>query len=285
MEIAFLGTGIMGFPMARNLATASAEHHVRAWNRSPEKAQGLAEHGVGVVADAAEAVAGADVVVTMLTDGPATLEVARLMLDGVSDGAVWWQAGTVGLDADRELAALAREHGVAYLDGPVLGTRQPAEQGALIVLASGPAAARERCASLFAAVGSRTVVVSDEAGAGSRLKLVVNGWLGALTVAAADAILLARALDLDPQLFLDTVKGGPLDVAYLQLKGGAMLAGEFDPPSFPLRHAAKDVRLVRDAARAAGAELALPPAILARFEAAEERGHGDADMAAVVLGG
>lgn len=285
MEIAFLGTGIMGFPMARNIASVEgAGHHVRAWNRTAEKAERLREHGVAVSADPGTTVDGADVVVTMLADGPATVAVAREVLDRIAADAVWWQAGTVGIEADRELAALAAERGVAYVDGPVLGTRQPAEAGQLVVLAAGPAAARERLAPLFAAVAAKTVVLGDDAGEGSRLKLVMNHWVVALTAATADTVLLARALGIDPQRFLDTIAGGPLDAGYAQQKGGAMIAGQFEPPSFPLRLAAKDVRLVLDAARTGGLGLALAPAVLERFEAAERKGLGDADMAALILG-
>lgn len=283
MEIAFLGTGIMGLPMARNIATAG-EDGVRAWNRTPEKAESLREHGVELADDPGAAVDGADVVVTMLADGPATIAIAVAMLPHTGEDVVWWQAGTVGLEADRELAGLAREAGVAYVDGPVLGTRQPAEDGELIILSAGPPAARHRCEPLFDAVGAKTVFLGEEAGAGSRLKLVLNHWIASLTAATADTILLARALGVDPQVFLDTIEGGPLDAGYAQLKGGAMIAGAFAPPSFPLSLAAKDVRLVLEAARASGLELALAPGALARFEAAEERGHGGEDMAAVILG-
>ncbi len=283
MNIAFLGTGIMGLPMARNIA-GEDDHSVRAWNRTRAKAEPLAEAGVEIAEDPGTAVQEAEVIVTMLADGPATLEVAAAMLPHAADGAVWWQAGTVGLEADRELAAMAREADLDYVDGPVLGTRQPAEKGELTVLSAGPPAARHRCAPLFDAVGARTVFLGEEAGAGTRLKLVLNHWIVALTAATADTILLARALGVDPQTFLDTIAGGPLDAGYAQLKGEAMIAGAFSPPSFPLSLAAKDVRLVLEAARAGGLELALAPGALARFEAAEERGHGDEDMAAVILG-
>lgn len=283
MKIAFLGTGIMGFPMTRNIAS-TGEHEVRAWNRTPEKAEPLTEHGVEVARDPAAAVDGAEVIVTMLADGPATLEVTAAMLSSASREAVWWQAGTVGLEADQQLAAMARAAGVSYVDGPVLGTRQPAEAGELLVLSAGPPAARHRLEPLFAATGKRTVFLGEEPGAGSRLKLVLNHWIAALTAATADTILLARALGVDPQVFLDTIEGGPLDAGYAQLKGGAMIAGAFTPPSFPLSLAAKDVRLVLEAAHASGLELALAPGALARFESAEDRGHGGEDMAAVILG-
>lgn len=278
MRIAFLGTGIMGLPMARNIAATGEE--VVAWNRTAEKAEPLREHGVTIADDPAAAVAGADVVVTMLTDGPATLEVARAMLGGVAGGAVWWQAGTVGVEADRELQGLAEDHRIAYVDGPVLGTKQPAEDGKLQILASG--AGRDRLTPLFEATGAKTLDLGDQRGAGTRLKLVLNHWIVALTAGLADTVLVARTLGVDPQQFLDAIAGGPLDAGYAQLKGGAMVKGEFSPPSFPLKHAAKDGRLVVEAVD--GLVLAVAPGALRRFEAAAAQGHGDEDMAAVVLG-
>ncbi len=282
MQIAFLGTGTMGAPMVRRLLDAG--HDVRAWNRTREKAEPLAGHGARLADDPAAAARGSEIIVTMLADGAATAEVARQALAAPAEDAVWWQCGTVGLEATEELAGLAAERGAAFLDGPVLGTRGPAQDGTLVVLAAGPEAARERCAPLFEAVAAKVVACGEEPGAGMRLKLVLNHWIGALTASLGDTVRLARALDVDPQVFLDTIAGGPLDAGYAQVKGGAMVAGEFTPVSFALRHAAKDVRLVLDAARQAGLELAIAPAVLARFAAAEERGHGDQDMAAVVLG-
>ncbi len=282
MEIAVLGTGVMGLPMARNIAQSGQA--VRAWNRSREKAEPLAEHGVTVADDPAGAVEGADVVVTMLADGAATAEVARAFLPALDADAVWWQCGTVGLAATEELAGLAREHGVAFVDGPVSGTRKPAEDGTLVILASGPAAAKERCAPLFEATGAKVVDAGEQAGDAMRLKLLLNHWLGTLTAALGDTVALARALDVEPQRFLDAIGGGPLDSGFAQMKGGLMVSGAFDPPSFALRHAAKDLRLALDAAREAGLELAVAPAALERYDAADERGHGGEDLAAVVLG-
>src|SRR4029079_17569216 len=123
--------------------------------------------------------------------------------------AIWLQTSTVGLVGTGRLAALARERGVTFVDAPVLGTRGPAEEGTLTVLASGPEAARPRCQPVLAAIGSRIRWVG-EAGAGSRLKLAVNVWLMGLTEAAAESIALVRRLGLDPQEVLETVAGTPV---------------------------------------------------------------------------
>jgi 3-hydroxyisobutyrate dehydrogenase len=270
MRVAVIGTGIMGAPMARNIAAAG--HEVTVWNRTREKAEGLG----GRVADSpAEAVEGAAAVVTMLSDGDA---VASAM-DGVTLGGdqVWWQASTVGLEATERLASLAGD--AAFVDGPVLGTRKPAEEGKLTVLAAGPPEARERLAPLFEAVAAKTIDVGDEAGASSRLKLVLNAWIVALVESLGETIALAEGLGVDPQRFFDAIGGGPLDLPYAQMKGKLMMERDYGEPSFKLSLAAKDARL---ALEATGLELPLVEAVRSQMEKAVADGYGEDDMAATV---
>jgi 3-hydroxyisobutyrate dehydrogenase len=277
-SVAVLGTGIMGAPMARNLAKAGLE--VRAWNRTREKAEPLASDGIAVADSPAEAVGGADALVTMLADGDAVKEVAHDALADAGD-TLWLQTSTVGLAATRELAELADGTGTPFVDSPVLGTKQPAEQGELTVLASGPEKAREQAAPVFDAIGKQTIWLG-EAGGGTRMKLVLNGWLLALTAALGESIALAQQLGADPATFLEILDGAPMGSPYAQLKGKAILGDKLDDPSFPLELAAKDARLVLEAAaQEAGAEPKLARAATALFEAAVEQGHGEADMAAV----
>jgi NAD binding domain of 6-phosphogluconate dehydrogenase len=134
LEVAVLGTGAMGLPMARNMLRAGLA--VSAWNRSAERAEPLAAGGATIAATPAEAVQRADVVVTMLTDVNATATVAREALSAMRDDAVWAQMGTVGMDGTELCSSLAEERGVAFVDAPVSGTKEPAEQGNLIVLPS-----------------------------------------------------------------------------------------------------------------------------------------------------
>jgi len=162
----------------------------------------------------------------------------------------------------------------------VLGTKAPAEEGKLIVLASGPEDVRERVDPLFDAIGAKTLWLG-EAGAGSRLKLVINTWLLALTEGLAEAIALAEALDVDPQTFLDAIDGGPIGAPYANLKGKLMIERDF-PPSFPLELALKDARLALAAAEAQGLRLGALAAIAEQMERAVEAGHGKADMAATI---
>jgi len=155
MRVAFLGTGIMGLPMARNVAEADID--VKAWNRTTEKAEPLRDAGAEVVAEPAEAVDGADLLVTMLSDSEAVLSVVDEALLEAAGAALWVQMGTIGLEGTERSAELALRAGIELVDAPVLGTKQPAEKGALTVIASGPEDARDRCAPLFDAVGQRTL--------------------------------------------------------------------------------------------------------------------------------
>jgi 3-hydroxyisobutyrate dehydrogenase len=268
----------MGGPMARNMAAAGIE--TRAWNRTREKAEPLADDGIAVAATPAEAVAGSDAVITMLANGDAVREVMAGdagALARMGEGAIWLQMSTIGIAATDEMAGLAQGAGTAFVDAPVLGTRQPAEQGKLVVLAAGPAEAIERCEPVFDAVGSRTITF-DAPGQATRMKLVLNNWVLSVTVATAETIGLAERLEVDPRRFLEAIEGGNLDSDYAQLKGNMMLERSFDP-SFPLGLAAKDARLVLEAAN--GDDLALPVAIERRLADAAKLGHEDEDMAAV----
>jgi 3-hydroxyisobutyrate dehydrogenase len=274
LTVAVLGTGIMGEPIARNLCRAGIA--VRAWNRTRTKAEPLAEEGATVCDEPAEAVAGADIVITMLLDADAVERVMADALPAMAEGAVWAQMSTVGADADR-LAALAAEHGVPYVDCPVLGTRKPAEDGALVILASDTG--DERLRRVFDVIGSRTLA-AGEGTAPSRLKLVINSWVLALTAAVGEANALAEAFGLDPGLFLEAIAGGAVDSPYARMKSAAITTGELSP-SFKTSAATKDARLVTAAARDAGARLRVAEAVREQFTRATELGHGDEDMAAV----
>jgi 3-hydroxyisobutyrate dehydrogenase len=252
VTVTVLGTGIMGAAMARNLLAAGME--VRVWNRTREKAEPLAGDGAAVAASPAEATEGAEFVITMLSDTDAVEDaIGEGALSALGEGGVWIQASTLGMEGSARLAEMASQHGVAYVDAPVLGTRQPAEQGQLIVLASGPEGVRERCAPLFDAIGSR---------------------------ALAETVAFARGIGVEPERFLETIEGGPLGLPYARTKGNMMIEDEF-PTSFSLALARKDAGLVLEAADAQDLRLAITEAVAVRFDEALEAGHGDEDLAAV----
>lgn len=278
-KVTVLGTGIMGAGMARNLVRAGFD--VTVWNRTAERAAPLADDGATVASDAAAAVDGADIVLTMLFDEAAVAAVLDEVLPRIGRGALWIQSSTVGIEASERFADLAARHGLAFLDAPVLGTRQPAEQGKLTVLAGGPADLRERATPVLDAVGARTMWVGERPGDGHRLKLVANAWVLSITSATAQSIALAERLGLDPRLFLEVIGGGPTDSAYAQVKGGNMISGEL-APAFTLGGAVKDAGLILRALRDTGVDDRLMAAVHAQLSAAAEAGHADADMAAVI---
>jgi 3-hydroxyisobutyrate dehydrogenase len=277
--VAVLGTGIMGSGMARNLIGAGMD--VTVWNRSPDRARPLVDAGARMATDAAEAVAGADVVVTMLFDVDAVAQVMEWALPAVAPDAVWVQTSTVGLDGTDRLAELAGRHEVAFVDAPVLGTRGPAEQGTLTVLVGAPEALREAVTPVFDAIGSRTIWVGEKPGDGHRLKLVANSWVASVVTGIAQAVALSEGLGLDPQQFFDAIAGGPLDSAYGKLKAKSMVANEF-PASFAVSGVVKDLDLIAAAMRGADVSSRLMDAMAAAFRTTEAAGHGDDDMAAVV---
>jgi 3-hydroxyisobutyrate dehydrogenase len=265
MRIAVLGTGIMGGPMAKNLAAAG--HEVRAWNRTSEKAEGL---GCTVAATPAEAVEGAEVVLTMLADGP-TVEA---VVPELEPDVLWIQSSTVGVD---ETARFAARH-PRYLDAPVLGSRPVAEAGELLVLAAGP----DRPEELLGAISNRVMWLADEPGAGTRLKLTINLWILNLVENLGETMALSEALGLDRRWFLDAIHGRAMDSPYAQMKGEKIISGDLSP-AFSVRLAAKDVALAVDMAKGAGVDLGIGPETLQRLRRTIELGHGDDDMAAVWL--
>jgi 3-hydroxyisobutyrate dehydrogenase len=274
MIVAVLGTGTMGAPMARNLVAAGLD--VRVWNRTLEKAQAL--EGATAFEKVAEAVRGAEIVLTILSDGSAVEETVAELDFG---DAIWLQMSTVGIVATERLMEIAQGAGVPFVDAPVVGTKQPAEKGELTVLASGPREARSLAQPVFEAVGARTIELG-EAGEGTKLKLVINSWLVSLVETLAETIAFSEAIGVDPERFLETIEGGPLGPAYAQLKGKMMIARKFDP-SFSLALARKDAGLVLEAAQRHGFDAALVDVVARKMDEAIAAGHGDEDMAATFL--
>jgi 3-hydroxyisobutyrate dehydrogenase len=277
-DVAVLGVGTMGSGMAANLLAAG--HRVRVWNRSPRRTAPLVARGAVEAGSPGEAVQGVDVMLTMLYDVDATRAVLTEAAAGVTSGTLWIQSGTVGPDGATELAELAQRAGLRFLDAPVLGTKKPAEEGSLTVLASGDPDLRDRAAPVLDAVGSRTVWVGDAPGAASALKLACNAWVLTLTAATAQSLALAAAQGVDPSLFLEAISGSSTDSPYAQLKGPAMLAARFEP-AFALDAGLKDLRLIGAAARANGIPDTLLGAVEAAYRTASESGHGKDDIAAV----
>jgi 3-hydroxyisobutyrate dehydrogenase len=215
----------------------------------------------------------------MLADADAVLETAAVAFAAVDRDTTWIQMSTIGVEGTERCRELAAQRDVTLIDAPVLGTRAPAEQGKLIVLASGPEDRRAGCEPIFAAVGARTEWLG-EAGAATRLKVVINGWLVGVVGVLAETITVARALGVDPERFFAAVEGGPLDLPYARTKGAAMVAESFDDASFRLALSRKDGDLLLAAVAGAGLEIPILQAVVQRLRDVEAAGHGDEDLAA-----
>lgn len=209
--IAVLGTGRMGRPIAHNLLAAG--YRVSVWNRTAERAEPLAAEGARLASTPAEAAAGVDLLLTMLTDGNA---VGNAMigregaLASLRPGSAWIQMATIGDEWTERLAGIAAGHGLEFVDAPVSGSDGPARAGELVVLASGSDEVRARVQPVFDAIGNKTLWLGP-AGSGSRMKLVLNNWLASQVEAVAETIALTEALGVDPHLFVDTIDDGPWD--------------------------------------------------------------------------
>ena len=281
VTVALLGAGTMGAPIARNLLRAGLDVHV--WNRTPAKAAALVADGARTASTPAEAAVGADVLITMLTDGAAVEHV----MDGPSGalatlapGAIWIQMSTIGVEWTDRLADLAVRHDVVFVDAPVSGSSGPAGRGQLVILASGAQSVRPLVKPIFDILGEHTLWL-ERVEDGSRLKLALNNWLAVLVEGMAETLTLSCALGVDPRFVLQAIADGPMASEYAMAKGAAMLDAEF-APGFPLRHATKDAALALRAAHQHGVDLPLTSALLPRWKEAIARDHGADDVAAAV---
>ncbi|MDQ1599195.1 MAG: 3-hydroxyisobutyrate dehydrogenase [Actinomycetota bacterium] len=274
MKVTILGAGRMGSGMAARLAETG--HEVTVWDRNPGQAAGLVDLGVTVADGVAAAADDAGVVITMVTNGEAVKAVAEPMLAAMPAGAIWVQASTVGAEWADTLRTLADANGQPMVDAPVSGSTEPARTGKLSWLVSGPPDAVEIARPVLDALGERVLVVGLRQEA-SRLKLVVNTWMTAVTVAMADALAAADRLGIPPQSLLDVIGDGPLAMPYALQKARLMTNHDY-PPGFPVELALKDIRL---AEQAEGRQPPLIRAVEERLQRAVAAGHGRDDLAAV----
>jgi 3-hydroxyisobutyrate dehydrogenase len=281
VRVTVLGAGIMGSAMTRNLVAAGL--NTRVWDRSSAATVPLAAAGAVVAPSARAAVQGADVVITMLPTADAAESV--VFDEGVAaafaDGCVWAQMGTVGVEATVRFGErlAAQRPGVVFVDAPVSGSKGPAEQGQLLILASGPAAAADRLDPVFAILGRKTVWLG-QAGQGSRVKLAVNAYMSILIEGVAETLELADRFGIGHQQLAEAIEGGPLDAPIADAKLHKMDRGDY-APEFPLEWALKDVDLAIGAA--GGQTLPLLAALSGQWHAAVAAGHGRQDISAARL--
>jgi 3-hydroxyisobutyrate dehydrogenase len=281
-RIGFIGLGIMGSRMAANLARAG--HRLTVCTHTPGKAERWAsEHAAVAVATPAEVAAISDVVISMVVDGA---QVASVLLgeDGViasaHPGLLCVDMSTIAPADTRGIGAALDERGVQMLDAPVTGSSPRAEDGTLTIMVGGEAGAYERARPLLATMG-RLVVHVGELGQGETLKLINNAVAAANAATVAEALLLAHAVELDLDAFVEVLASGSGASTQLELKSGPMREHDF-ATLFKTAHLLKDVRLCLEEAQRVG--VPFPAAAHARdlLTATMARGHGEHDYASLI---
>lgn len=279
-SIAFLGTGLMGAPMARRLLHSGFA--VTVWNRNREKAQDLAQDGATVADTPAAAVAGASVVFTMLTDGNAVEDV--LFRQGVAEalaaGAVVIDSSSISPDAAREHATKLAERGIAHLDAPVSGGVVGATAGTLAIMAGGDAAVIDELADVFAPLGRVTHV--GPSGCGQLAKLG-NQQIVAITIGAvAEAMLLVEAGGGSQDAFRRAIRGGFAESRILDVHGQRMVDRDFGTAG-PSKLQLKDLNNIVATARTLALTLPLTEAVRAEFAEFVDQGGGETDHSGLLL--
>lgn len=281
-KVGFIGLGIMGQPMCRNILAAG--HEVTVYNRSRGKMTPLIEAGASGAASVAELVARSEVVITMLSDPAAVWEVVAEtagVLSALSPGKTYIDMSTVSPDSSREIAAMVRKTGADFLEAPVLGSRKPAADRELVILVGGDPAVAERMKPVLATMGKK-IVYLGEVGKAAHMKLIVNQMMGTLLCVFAEAGLTGLAAGIPAEKILEVVQSSVVGCLAIQIKGHEMLVERKFPPNFPLKHAHKDMRLAVLAGDQVGVPTPVTAAAYQLFSIARERGFGDRDIAAVL---
>ncbi|MFO6463791.1 3-hydroxyisobutyrate dehydrogenase [Jannaschia sp. KMU-145] len=272
MKIAFIGLGNMGAPMARNLAAAG--HEVTGFDTAAAPPEGVA-----MAASAAEAAAGAEVVITMLPNGEILRAVAGDVIPAMADGAVLLDCSTVDVASARAVAEMAEARGHGSLDAPVSGGIGGADAGTLTFMVGGSDAALAAAAPLLDIMGARTVHCGP-AGNGQAAKICNNMILGATMVATCEAFALADKLGLDRQAMFDVVSTSSGQSWSMNTYCPAPGVGPTSPadngyaPGFAADLMLKDLRLSQEAAEAVGAPTPMGQAATAEYEAFVEAEDG-----------
>jgi 3-hydroxyisobutyrate dehydrogenase-like beta-hydroxyacid dehydrogenase len=269
MEIAWIGTGIMGAPMVRRLLRAG--HRARVYNRSAEKARALAADGATVAAEAAEAARGADAVFIMVSDTPDVESVVAKIEPALARGQLVIDMSTIAPEAERTIAARLAQAGADYLDAPVSGGETGAIEGTLAIMVGGVESAFNRARPLFELMGKR-VTHMGPSGAGQTTKLANQIAVAVTLEAAAEALLFARQGGLDPAKVIEAIGAGAAGSWQLNNLGPKIVAGDYRPGFF-VQLMRKDLRLVGEAAREQ--QLALPglAMVTSMFNTASALGH------------
>lgn len=280
MKLGFIGLGIMGSRMAGNLL--KADYEVLIHNRTPEKAAPLVEKGA-VWSDTPAGVGQqVQVLFTMLGNPDAVYHSAageNGFLPALQPGTLWVDCSTVNPSFSCQMASLALERGVRFLDAPVTGSLKPAELGQLTFLIGGEKDDVEACQPFFSLMGSKVIHVGGH-GMGSSLKMVANQMLGVTMAAFSEALHLGQALGIPPDILFNTFPSMPVNAPFLAAKKEKITAGDFSA-EFPLKWLQKDLHLLTLTAQENG--VAVPVAGLCKeiYQLAICSGMGEEDFSAI----
>ena len=260
-QIAFLGTGLMGAPMARRLLQAG--HPLALWNRTRSKADALASIGGRVAPTVAEAVQGADLVISMLEDGPVVGAVLQAAQASLAPAALWIDMSSTRQSEARDFHALLQGQGQGFMDAPVSGGVPGAQAGTLAIMAGGSAADFARVEAVLGAMGRPTLV--GPAGSGQVAKLCNQLIVGGTLNIVAEALLLAQAAGADPAAVRAAIRGGFAESRILEVHGQRMLERNFVPGG-QVKSQLKDMHNVLAAAATAGVSLPLAQLVTERYQ-------------------
>jgi len=280
-RITFIGLGNIGRPMAANLIKAGFA--VTVYNRTPERMQALVAQGATAATSMAEAVRGAEAVISMVSDDAAVRAVALGkggIVESLASGQVYIDMSTVSPDLSREVAAAVEAKGGKFLDAPVSGSVKPATEGTLVILVGGEQSAFDACLPLFQAMGKEIVYLGAN-GDGTHMKLCINLLLGAVGQAVGECIVLAEKGGLTREQFLQVATAGALSSPLIKMKVPLYQQREY-PPAFALKHMAKDYGLAMARAQELGAVLPISNAGNETFIAGMNQGLAEEDFVAVI---
>lgn len=278
-QLGFVGIGIMGLPMAKNLI--SAGYDLTVWNRSSDKLAPLAELGAKIAETPAQVASQTDYTFAMLADNEAAREVA-LGPGGIAEGIRgkgYVDMSTLSEATAVDLAYEVGEAGGTYLEAPVSGSKGPAEQGALIFLTAGDEELYEAVAAPLDVMGKARLFLGDP-GAGARMKLVVNMVMGSMMASLSEGLLLAERSGLQPAEVVDVLGLGAMACPMFALKGPAMVEGKY-PTAFPYKHQLKDLKYALEMAEDGGVTLSVASAVTALYDGDAEA-HSEKDFSAVL---
>lgn len=280
MRIGFLGLGTMGEPIANNLRKAG--HELTVWNRTPSKANHIVSKGGKLARTPRECASGRDLVFTCLSDEKALDEVLDGpdgVLAGLAEGNVLLDMSTAGTRSAASVAKRVAKVGAAFVACPLIGSRHAAEQAQLVLVAGGPAAARERARPALHAVSARIFELDDPVHA-ALMKLCVNAVGGAMMTGFAEAVALGAAGGIPVSRFVEVLQASSFHSPLFLMKGELVEKKDWEP-RFAIALAEKDQRLAQEAAAERGARLPLNEAVRKIFAEAAESGRAGKDIAAV----